>query len=119
MSESAILARVRVALSAAGAVMFRNNSGRLKTQDGRAVTFGVGPANGGGSDLIGYLSVMVTPEMVGTRVAIFVAAEIKAPRGRATEAQQHFLDTVERAGGIAMLVRGEADALQGLTLPGL
>lgn len=112
MSETAILARVRVALSAAGAKVFRNQCGALYNKEGRLVTFGLGT---GSSDLIGYHSVLVTDDMVGKRVAIFLAVEVKSPDGRATEAQRHFLETVEMAGGIAMLVRAPEDAVSGLS----
>jgi hypothetical protein len=109
MSEAATLARVRIALSKAGLLVWRNNSG---DRNGRPVRFGV--ASPGGSDLIGLRSVLVTPEMVGTRVAVFVAVEVKDSGGRATTAQLHFLETVRNAGGIAMLVRSEGEAIAGL-----
>lgn len=115
MSEASILARVRIALSQAGAVVFRNQVGALRDKQDRLVRFGVGPANGGGSDLIGYLSVLVTPDMVGVRVAIFLAAEVKAPDGIATTAQKHFLETVRAAGGVGMLVRSDTEALAALS----
>lgn len=55
----------------------------------------------GSSDLIGWRTVTVTPEMVGTKVAVFVAAEGKAGRRKATTEQAAFIETVRAAGGRA------------------
>lgn len=57
----------------------------------------------GSSDLIGWTSVVITPEMVGRRVAIFTAVEVKKPGGKATAEQLNFLQRVQDAGGIAVL----------------
>ena len=57
----------------------------------------------GSSDLIGWTSVEITPEMVGRRVAIFTAVEVKKPGGKATAEQLNFLQRVQDAGGIAVL----------------
>jgi hypothetical protein len=61
----------------------------------------------GTSDLIGWHSVVVTPDMVGARVALFVAIECKGPTTRTTDAQRAFLELVDHAGGIAVLARDE------------
>lgn len=110
MSEAAILSAVRIALSKAGLRVFRNNCGQtFPDGDGRIVRYGV--ANPGGSDLIGWQSVLVTPDMVGARIAVFVACEVKDTKGRPTRNQQNFLDQVHAAGGIAMLARSAEDAV--------
>jgi hypothetical protein len=132
MSEAAILAAVRIALSKAGAVVFRNNValawvGRpikiLRRQQiwvslGDVVLQQARPLHAGlcvgSSDLIGFKSVLVTPDMVGSRVAIFTAVECKDDDGRATTDQSNFLERVEMAGGIAMLVRSSDDAVSAL-----
>ncbi len=109
MSETAILQAVRLALSRAGVVIFRNQVGALRDADDRVVRFGLCP---GSSDLIGWRSVTITPEMVGQRVAVFTACEVKTPTGRTRPEQTHFLATVRDAGGIAMLVRSAEEAAQ-------
>ncbi|MCW8918951.1 MAG: VRR-NUC domain-containing protein [Gammaproteobacteria bacterium] len=63
----------------------------------------------GSSDLIGMKSVEITQEMVGQRVAVFVAVEVKNKGGRVTKEQQHFGDTVLNAGGIFAIARSPAD----------
>jgi hypothetical protein len=69
----------------------------------------------GSSDLIGWQSVTVTPDMVGTRVAVFVAVETKSLCGRVTPEQQRFLSAVRGAGGRAVAARtlGEVAAVLG------
>ena len=71
--------------------------------------FGVG--NPGGSDLIGYRRVTVTPEMVGQDVAVFAAVEVKTARARKRpEQQQRFVDHIRSAGGIAGFARSVDEA---------
>lgn len=76
-----------------------------------------GVANPGGSDLIGFRNVRITPEMVGRDVAIFVGLEIKAPDGRVREAQERFLSLVRTQGGISGVARSVADALRIVNQP--
>ena len=108
MKETAIQQAVRLALSQAGAVMFRNNQGSYQDDQGRWIKYGV--CNPGGSDLIGWTSVTVTPDMVGKTVALFTAVEVKTSKGRVTDAQQNFIDQVNKAGGRAGVVRSSTDA---------
>lgn len=71
-------------------------------------------APAGSSDLIGWHSITVTPDMVGRRLAVFVAVEVKTRTGRERTEQQRFVDAVRRSGGVALFARDEqavADAL--------
>ncbi len=86
--------------------LFRNNVGRCQAADGRFVQFGLCE---GSSDLIGFTSVEITPEMVGQKIAVFSAVEVKTPRGRVAEAQQKFIDLVNQAGGRAGIARSVED----------
>lgn len=70
--------------------------------------FGVGSP--GGSDLIGYRRVTVTPEMVGQDLAVFAAVEVKTPKGRVKAEQQQFVDHIRSAGGIAGIARSVDEA---------
>ena len=89
--------------------LWRNNSGSLPDpRTGRYVQFGVGSP--GGSDLIGYRRVTVTPEMVGQDVAVFAAVEVKTARGRVRPEQQQFVDHIRGAGGIAGIARSVDEA---------
>lgn len=110
MSEAAIQQRIRLALSQAGSVMHRNNVGAYKDpQTGRFIQYGVG--NPGGSDLIGWTPVVITPDMVGRTVAVFTAVEVKAPKGRPTEHQVNFIAQVLKSGGFAGIARSPQDAI--------
>ena len=64
----------------------------------------------GGSDLIGWKSVTITPEMVGRKVAVFLAPEVKSATGKAKTHQEKFLSAVQNAGGIAGVVRSAEEA---------
>jgi hypothetical protein len=109
MSEAAIQQDIRLALGQCpGIKTFRNNCGNVKTPDGRWVKFGVG--NPGGADLIGWRTVVVTPEMVGQRLAVFTSIEVKTPTGRLRPEQQAWLGVVRGAGGVAGVARSVSDA---------
>lgn len=98
MKESDIQRLIMLALSEAGCVIWRNNSGCLKDARGVPVRFGVGSP--GGSDLIG-----IAPD------GRFLAVEIKTPKGKATDAQLNFISAVIKKGGIAGIARSPADAV--------
>jgi hypothetical protein len=115
VSEAAIQQQIRLALSRAGSVMHRNNVGAYRDDQGRVIRYGVG--NPGGSDLIGWTPMLITHEMVGGMLGVFTAIEVKAPRGRPTEAQLNFLRQVQLGGGIAGIARSTQDALALLTRP--
>lgn len=59
----------------------------------------------GSSDLIGWRSVEITPEMVGKKVAVFVAIEAKTGKVRVTPDQENFIARVKDAGGIGEIIR--------------
>jgi hypothetical protein len=88
--------------------MFRNNVGALPTADGKVLRYGLCT---GSSDIIGLKSVTITPDMVGSRVAIFIAAEGKIWKGKATREQSAFLRMVKELGGRAGVFRN----IQGFT----
>jgi hypothetical protein len=107
MTETALLSRLLVRASQLGMRVWRNNCGQLKDARGHFVRYGV--ANPGGSDLIGWTSVVVDASMVGRRIAVFTAIEAKVGRNTTTEAQDHFLHVVRNAGGIACVARQVSD----------
>jgi hypothetical protein len=65
--------------------LLRNNSGALQDKTGRLVRYGLGHTSAQvskvmkSSDLIGVQSVVVTPQMVGSTVGLFLAEEVKHP----------------------------------------
>ncbi len=100
--------------------LFRNNTGQAWTGDsvrmraGDALIRNARPLHAGlcvGSpDLVGWRAVTITPEMVGAQIAQFTGIEVKTGRQRPTRAQRQFLDTLQRFGGFALVVR-EGDDL--------
>jgi len=109
MNEMNRLRAIMLGLSTPGVRLFRNNCGALKDADGRLIRYGV--ANPGGSDLIGWKSVTVTPEMVGQKLAVFLAIEVKGERTRVTDQQRNFIERVRLDGGLAGVARSVEDAL--------
>ena len=112
--ERKIQSDIQLAACAGGgpARLWRNNTGALRDQRGQLVRYGLCP---GSSDLIGFRTVVITPDMVGQRVAVFAAVEVK-DRGRATEQQQAFINLVQQAGGLAGVARSVPEALSILRL---
>lgn len=106
MSEMAVLRRILDACCRGPVRLWRNNTGALEDKTGRIVRYGLCK---GSSDLIGYRTVEVTPDMIGQRIAVFVALEVK-DKGRLTAEQAQFLRVVAEAGGIAAEVRSPEDA---------
>jgi hypothetical protein len=114
-SEQAIQNRIRLDLGARPDVrLWRNNTGAVKTETGQLLRFGLCV---GSSDLIGLRTVTVTPEMVGTKLAVFTAIEVKTPKGRPTEDQARFLSAVTALGGLAGVARSTDCAKGILGLP--
>ena len=106
--ETPILRAIMLRLSKLGVRLFRNNQGVAVYESGARVVYGI--CNPGGSDLIGWHSVTVTPEMVGRKMAVFVAVEVKAGNGRMTKPQAQFIQVVREAGGVAFVAYCEDEA---------
>jgi hypothetical protein len=106
-SEQQIQQQIRLTCSTGSTRLFRNNTGTLRDQHGRPVSFGLCK---GSADLIGWRTVTITPEMVGQRIAVFTSIEVKAASGRLRPEQRQWLDAVQAAGGIAGVARSVDDA---------
>lgn len=101
--------------------LFRNNIGKVWTgavvsmRDRHLILSNPRPFHAGlikgSSDLIGWNTVTVSQEMVGKKVAIFTAVEIKTGSVKITPEQKVFIENVNRAGGIAGIVYDETQAL--------
>lgn len=101
--ESDLLNDARIEYAGDNTVrMFRNNVGMLCDKYGNVVRYGLCT---GSSDLIGFKSVQITPSMVGHWLAVFVAAEAKAPKAYPSQQQRDFIRTVLELGGRAGVFR--------------
>jgi hypothetical protein len=119
ITENAIMRKILGSLSNGRVRLFRNTvgaawmgvsqwiDGKVLIDRPKRVTFGMAT---GSSDIIGWRSVIITDEMVGHRVAQFVAIEVKAKGGRVTQEQLAFVETVNSHGGIAGVVRSVDEA---------
>lgn len=109
-AETAIQRHIMLALSDAGCIVWRNNTGQgyagrvihssagtVTLADSRVIVFGLCK---GSADLIG-----IAP---GGR---FLAVEVKTTKGKPTTDQQRFIDAIRAAGGIAGIARSSQDAL--------
>jgi hypothetical protein len=125
MAESNIQDAIRLSVSRAfgrAAVLFRNNRGKAwigksaRTPGGlvvienpRRIEFGF---VNGASDLIGWTSVEITADMIGKRLAVFTAIEVKTKIGDSSKEQKTFIRNVKDAGGIAGVARSDEEAIK-------
>lgn len=112
-SEHEIQQLIRLACGRGPVRLWRNNTGALIDQQGRFVRFGLCK---GSSDLIGLRSLEITHELVGQRIAQFVALEIKANCGVVSPEQRSFLRAVQDLGGVAAVCRSVQQAEAVLTV---
>jgi hypothetical protein len=134
MKESNVWKTIMLAAGKAGNVrLFRNNTGqawqgtkkqfineggrrKLILTDPRPIDAGLCE---GSSDLIGWVEVTITPEMVGQTVAVFTAIEAKqSTTSEVSEKQLNFLTVIKKMGGIAGLATSPAEALRLLRAKG-
>ena len=105
-NEAYVQNKIRLAVGVGEVRLFRNNTGALLDQSGRLIKFGLCK---GSSDLIGFRSITITPDMVGTRVAVFSAIEVK-DKGKTTVDQRNFINVINKSGGFAGVARNVTDA---------
>ena len=64
----------------------------------------------GTPDVVGCVSVVVTPDMVGKRLAVAVGIEVKGVKGRLRPAQESWLDMGKALGARCGVARSVSDA---------
>lgn len=119
--ETKIQQEIMLALSDAGCLVFRNNTGmawmgrpihktgnQVTLADARRMPFGLCV---GSSDLICVSPTVITQEMVGMTLGVFVAPEVKRPKKNLEKDQVIFRDAVNHHHGVCGVVRSPADAL--------
>jgi len=98
LKESNVQALILLALSEAGCLVWRQNTGSLPDRNGRLVRFGLCV---GSSDIVGLCS-----------DGKFLAIECKTAIGQPTDAQLRFIQAVQRQGGRAGIARSAAEAVE-------
>lgn len=116
MTEADLMRRLMKLATDAGARLFRNNTGVLKDERGVPVRFGLAT---GSSDLIGFVPVTVTPDMVGQTLAVFASVEVKTPTGRVRSEQADWIAMIRRFGGLAGIARTDQDLTDILCPPSM
>jgi hypothetical protein len=91
-------------------VLYRNRRGMVELSSGAKMPIGLGP-NGTG-DLIGYMRVRITPEMVGRVLPIYTEIESKTDSGKLAEHQQARIEELRDVQAIAGCVRNVDDCEQ-------
>lgn len=125
--EHVVQNEIRIALGR-DAVLFRNNVGTAWTgdvsrlNDGSVLIRNPRPLHAGlckgSSDLIGWRSITITQDMVGEKIAVFCAVEVKDGKNRPTKEQVHFINTLVGAGGLGCVAWNVEDAKKGLAISG-
>ena len=105
-NEAYVQNKIRLAVGSGEVRLFRNNTGALLDMQGRLVKFGLCK---GSSDLIGFRSITITPDMVGQKIAVFSAIEVK-DKGKVTVDQKNFINIINNAGGYAGVAKNVNDA---------
>lgn len=132
-AENPTQRRIWLAMAKVRSTLFRLNTGRAwisglgpkgvqRLTDGsvlikqaRPVALGFGLTNGepvkGACDLPGWTTITITPEMVGSEIAVFTSIEAKGENGKATPDQINWRNQVIAAGGIAGVANSVESAL--------
>ena len=105
-NEAYVQNKIRLAVGSGDVRSIRNNTGALLDMQGRLVKFGLCK---GSSDLIGFRSITITPDMVGQKIAVFSAIEVK-DKGKVTVDQKNFINIINNAGGYAGVAKNVNDA---------
>lgn len=113
-TESELQQQIQLEAPKHGSILERNNSGAFTDITGRNIRFGLGNIsakhsdNMKSSDLIGITTIIITPSMIGKKVGIFTAIEVKKEDWKSTKnldkretAQKNYMDWILSKGGIA------------------
>ena len=107
MKEIQIQNEIRIACNTGGIRLWRNNIGKAKIH-GAIVNFGIPGV--GGSDLIGFKTITITPDHIGKKIAVFAAVECKSATGKPTNEQIAFLKFIRESGGLSGIARSPEEA---------
>lgn len=117
MSESELQQLIQIEAPKYGCILERNNSGAFTNPEGRLVRFGLGNISAKhaekmrSADLVGITTIIITQEMVGQKIGVYTAGEVKPPDWKPNkkltpheQAQLNWLNWVKLRGGIAGFV---------------
>jgi hypothetical protein len=119
MAESELYNKIIGAYSHGDTRLFRQQSilawsGKIISRDAHSVTLAhphaIKIGAPGMPDLGGFTSIVITPEMIGHRLAVAIQIEVKGPRIRITPEQENFLEMASRLGVRAGIARNQNEA---------
>lgn len=123
MSESDVQEKIQI-ISPYYGTLQRNNSGAFKDATGRWVRYGLHNVSKKqnsilkSSDLIGITIVTVTPEMIGQKLAVYTAVEVKKPgwrynpKDKKEVAQKNYINWIKNMFGYAGFAQSIDDYLK-------
>lgn len=91
-------------------LIWRQHVGKFRHLNQPDLVISVGSP--GMADSLAVVEVVITPEMVGRKIGVAVAAEFKTPTGKQAEEQQKWQRAFELRGGVYRLVRSEDEMEQ-------
>jgi hypothetical protein len=118
--EADVQNQIQMELSHGNCRLFRINSGsfwggKVIAHDGKRLLLEnptkVMGAKAGTSDLLGVVSVFITPQMVGQTFGRFVAIEVKKPGEKPKPHQEQFLAIMRSLGALAGSAQSVAEAV--------
>ena len=118
--ESEVQSEITTEAMKHGTQLWRNNSGALKDKTGRTIRYGLGNVSKKvnsvmkSSDLIGVTQIVITPNMVGKKISVFTAIEVKSNdreivKDERYQAQKNFIELIKAKGGIAGFAQSVQD----------
>ena len=107
-AETNIQNRIMLELSAAGWMVWRNNTGSFRAMNDPNRIIRVGQV--GSPDILAVRPTIITADMVGQTIGVCVGIEVKTATGRATQEQRQWLAVVRLHGGFAAVVRSVDEA---------
>ena len=118
LGETSVITDVRLAASAAGWRVWRNNRGAGKLENGNFIRWGLCNDSAAvgthvrSADLIGIRPVLITQAMVGSTIGQFVSIEVKRPGWKPSAGDEHeqgqrrWADMINSMGGYAIFSTG-------------
>lgn len=112
--ETNVWKDLQLKLSPLGFRLFRNQRYKGKSDKGAWLDCGVG--GDGGSDLVGFRIIIITPDMVGKTFAQYTEIEAKFGKNKATLEQLERLEQLNKYGGIGILAYSVEDVTKALCI---
>lgn len=113
ITESDLVKKIQLLSTENNNRLLRNSVGLAYSKEGTPIRYGLVVGSG---DLIGWTRRLLTPEMVGSYVAVFTSIECKKPKGRTTTSLEQLIwnESVINAGGISAIIRSEDEYLKAI-----